>query len=64
LKTTIATTVAALLIAAVSFGATVAPASAAMMAKHPAHWGMRQVCKTTWDHHHHKHTVCTWVKKH
>ena len=62
MKTTIATTVAALLIAAVSFGATVAPASAAMMVKHPAHWGQHKVCKTSWDHHHHKVTVCTWVK--
>ena len=62
MKTTIATTVAALLIAAASFGATVAPAAAAPV-KHPAHWGQHQVCKTSW-HHHHKVKVCTWVKSH
>jgi hypothetical protein len=61
LKTTLATTVAALLIAAASVGGTVAPASAAMIVKHPPHWGQHQVCKISWDRHHHIVKKCWWV---
>jgi hypothetical protein len=64
----IATTVAALMLAGLSFGATV-PAMAAshpvhhvaVVAHHSAHWHMHQRCKTVLRHHHHV-KVCTWVK--
>ena len=60
MQKTIAATVAALTIVAMSFGA--ANAATVVVVKHPAHWGQHQVCKTSWDHHHHKVKVCTWVK--
>jgi hypothetical protein len=68
----IATTVAALMLAGLSFGAGVAPAAAApmyqpmhpvhpsIMIRHAPHWHQHKVCKTRVNHHH-RVTVCTWV---
>lgn len=76
MKKTLVTTAAALVLAAFSVGAAIAPAAAAttvtktltkpavtkvVVVKHPAHWHMHRVCKTSWRHHH-KVTVCSWVK--
>lgn len=62
MKKAIATTIAAAMLAGLSFGVASAPASAATaVVKHPAHWHMHQVC-TTHMHNHHKVKVCHWVK--
>jgi hypothetical protein len=63
MKKTIATTVAALAFAAVSFGGAVSPAAAAttIVVHHPAHWHMHRVCKIS-HHNHHTVKVCTWVR--
>jgi len=64
----IATTIAALMLAGLSVGATVpamaasAPVHhAAVVTHHGAHWHMHRHCKTELRHHHHV-KVCTWVK--
>ena len=66
MKKTIATTLAALLIAGISAGAA-EPAAAAyfpphppIMIKHPKHWHEHFVCVTHWRHGH-KTKVCFWV---
>jgi Spy/CpxP family protein refolding chaperone len=68
----IATTVAALMLAGLSFSAGVAPAAAAqmfqpmhpvhspIMVRHAPHWHQHKVCETQ-VHHHHRVTVCTWA---
>jgi hypothetical protein len=66
MKTILATAIAAVTVAGLSFGAMAAPVvkttttKTVMVVKHPAHWHQHRVCKTVW-HHHHKKTVCTWV---
>jgi hypothetical protein len=67
MKTILATAIAAVTVAGLSFGAMAAPVvttrahtKTVVVVKHPAHWHQHHVCKTVW-HHHHKKTVCTWV---
>ena len=68
----------ALCVAGISLGGSVAPVSAAMpmynsapthsampmhnMSMH-SHHRWQKVCKTVW-HHHHKLTICKWVRVH
>ena len=63
MKKTIATTVAALAFAAVSFGGAVSPAAAAttIVVHHPAQWPMHRVCKIS-HHTHHTEKVCAWER--
>ncbi|HEV7717428.1 MAG TPA: hypothetical protein VGO70_00470 [Arsenicitalea sp.] len=67
MKKTISTTLAALVLSGLCFGAAVAPAAAAplhaVVIHHPAHWNQHQVCKVT-VRNHHKIKVCTWVNNH
>lgn len=75
MKKTIATTLAALMLAAVTAGAA-QPADAAtymthpsmhttvkVVIKHPKHRHQHLVCTTHWRHHH-KVRVCFWVPNH
>jgi len=76
MKKTIATTLAALTLAAVSIGVA-QPAAAApyyphypsmhpsmhVVFKHPKHWHQHLLCTTKWRHHH-KVTFCVWVPNH
>ena len=72
MKKIVATTLAALMLAAVSVGGTIETASAApysmhpnfhVVIKHPKHWHEHLVCTTHWRHHH-KVKVCYWVPNH
>ena len=73
MKKIIGTTLAALMLAAISAGGMAAPAAAApyhsmtpmhQMAKHHSkHWHQHLVCKTNW-HHHKRVKLCFWVPNH
>jgi hypothetical protein len=70
MKKIIATTLATLMIAAVSVGGATAapnhsmyPSHPIVSQHHPRHWHQHLVCKTVW-HHHHKAKACMWVPNH
>jgi hypothetical protein len=70
MKTILATAIAAVTVAGLSFGAmaattvttTTTPTKKVVVVRHVPHRHMHKVCTMVWTHHHHhKATVCKWV---
>lgn len=70
MKTILATAIAAVTVASLSFGAmaaptvttTTTPTKKVVVVRHVSHPRMHKVCTIVWTHHHHhKATVCKWV---